>query len=256
MQPALPASDYYEGSATPGCRQPTADLPAAVLAARREGRHPGASHVHCVPVGRGGGQLFPGSLATGTPQAFPVASLVAKAVTVGVAAHHAAHRCPACAAVRPTSARFEPGRRLRGFHHWFTRHSTVLPCLPDPGRLAVPTRPVVVGAAPALPGTSQVKLPPASPRLLRQPGGGSFHPTRSHNASWRTALSAWTLAGRQRRPPAGVRTGGRSSSSASNTRLSLVLAPVTSSASGRPPPSTARCSLDPGLARSTGFAPV
>ena len=225
MQPALPASDYYEGSATPGCRQPTADLPAAVLAARREGRHPGASHVHCVPVGRGGGQLFPGSLATGTPQAFPVASLVAKAVTVGVAAHHAAHRCPACAAVRPTSARFEPGRRLRGFHHWFTRHSTVLPCLPDPGRLAVPTRPVVVGAAPALPGTSQVKLPPASPRLLRQPGGGSFHPTRSHNASWRTALSAWTLAGRQRRPPAGVRTGGRSSSSASNTRLSLVLGP-------------------------------
>src|SRR5437773_7862162 len=46
-----------------------------------------------------------------------------------------------------------------------------------------------------------------------------------------------------------------SSSSASNTRLSLVLAPVTSSDSGSPPPSTARCSLDPRLARSTGFAP-
>src|SRR6266545_900147 len=67
-------TDYYGGSATPGCRQPTAGLPAAVLAARREGRHPGASHVHDVPVGGGGGaQLFPGSLATPTPQPFSVA---------------------------------------------------------------------------------------------------------------------------------------------------------------------------------------
>src|SRR5829696_7442370 len=46
-----------------------------------------------------------------------------------------------------------------------------------------------------------------------------------------------------------------SSTSASNTRLSLVLAAVTSSDSGSPPPSTAKCSLDPPLARSTGFAP-
>ena len=38
--------------------------------------------------------------------------------------------------------------------------------------------------------------------------------------------------------------------------LSLVLAPVTSTDSGSPPPSTARCSLEPGLARSTGFAPT
>jgi hypothetical protein len=76
--------------------------------------------------------------------------------------------------------------RLRGFHHWFTRRCTVLPCLPDPGRLAVPTRPVVVRAAPTLPGASQAGLPPASAGLLRQPSGGSFHPTRSHSASWRT----------------------------------------------------------------------
>ena len=146
--------------------------------------------------------------------------------------------------------------RLRGFHHWFTARYTVLPCLPDPGRLAVPTRPVVVRAAPTLPGASQAGLPSASAGLLRQPSGGSLHPTRSHSASWRTALSAWTFSGRQRRPPAGVRTLGRSSSSAANTRLSLVLAAVTSSDNGSPLPSTARCSLDPRLARSTGFAPV
>jgi hypothetical protein len=91
--------------------------------------------------------------------------------------------------------------RLRGFHHWFTARYTVLPCLPDPGRLAVPTRPVVVRAAPAPPGASQAGLPSASAGLLRQPSGGSFHPTRSHNASWRTPLSAWSLAGRLRGRP-------------------------------------------------------
>src|SRR4030095_6076161 len=66
--------------------------------------------------------------------------------------------------------------RLRGFHHWFTRRCTVLPCLPDPGRLAVPTRPVVVRAAPTLPGASQAGLPSASAGLLRQPNGGSLSP--------------------------------------------------------------------------------
>src|SRR5215217_3315233 len=114
MWPALPAAEYYGDSATPGSHQPTAGLPATPLAVGREGRHPDASHVHCVPVGRGGAQLFPGSLATGTPQTFPVASLVAKVVTFGVAAHPATHRCPACTADRPRSARFEPALPLAG----------------------------------------------------------------------------------------------------------------------------------------------
>src|SRR6266508_1527028 len=98
MRAALLPSDYYGGSATPGCRQPTAGLPAAVLAARREGRHPGASHVHDVPVGGGGAQLFPGSLATPTPQPFSVASPPAQLAGVEVAlpsARACAHCCPA-----------------------------------------------------------------------------------------------------------------------------------------------------------------
>jgi Transposase domain (DUF772) len=73
--------------------------------------------------------------------------------------------------------RFEPALPLAGFHYWFTARYTVLPCLPDPGRLAVPTRSVVVRAALTLPGASQAGLPSASARLLRQPSGGSFHPT-------------------------------------------------------------------------------
>src|SRR6266540_210289 len=40
---------------------------------------------------------------------------------------------------------------LRGFHHWFTRRCTVLPCLPNTDRLAVPARLDVVGAAPTRP---------------------------------------------------------------------------------------------------------
>jgi hypothetical protein len=148
-------------------------------------------------------------------------------------------QCSACAAGRPTSARFEPARRFRGFHHWFTARCTVLPCLPDPARLAVPDRPVVVRAAPTLPGASQAGLPPASTGLLRQPTGGSFHPTRSHGASWRTPLSAWTWrAGRRR--PAGVLIGGMSSTTAWNMVVSLTLAAVTTAVSG------SRCRRRPG----------
>src|SRR4029434_11106738 len=117
--------------------------------------------------------------------------------------------------------------RLRGFHHWFTRRCTVLPCLPDPGRLAVTTRPVVVRAAPTLPGASQAGLPSASAGLLRQPSGGSFHPTQSHSASWRTPLSPWSLVGRLRRRPGrhrGPFTGGTASTTASSSIESWVLA--------------------------------
>jgi hypothetical protein len=51
------------------------------------------------------------------------------------------------------------GNRLRGFDHWFTSCCTFPPCLPSPRRLAVPTRLVVVGAAPTLPCASRIRLP-------------------------------------------------------------------------------------------------
>jgi hypothetical protein len=149
--------------------------------------------------------------------------------------------------------------RLRGFHHWFTARCTVLPCLPDPGRLAVPTRPVVVRAAPTLPGASQAGLPSASAGLLRQPSGGSFHPTRSHSASWRTPLSPCSLAGRLRgRPgrPRGPLTGGTASTIGSSSIESWMLAPDRPAASGMPRRSTSRWYLEPGLPRSVGFGPV
>lgn len=74
MRPAFPASDYYGGSAPCQGRQPTTDLPAAPLGAAREGRPGQGSHVHREPIGGVGAQLFPGSLATSTPQTFLAAS--------------------------------------------------------------------------------------------------------------------------------------------------------------------------------------
>src|SRR4030095_6856444 len=67
-----------------------------------------------------------------------------------------------------------PADCLRGFHHWFL-HSYASPsCLPSPGRLAVPTHLVVVGAAfpPSwrLPGQAA----PSFTGLLRQADGGAL----------------------------------------------------------------------------------
>ena len=60
--------------------------------------------------------------------------------------------------------------------HWFTTRCTFSSCLPDPGRLAVPTRPVVVRAAPTLPCASRVRLPSASAVCCDRPPAGSFLP--------------------------------------------------------------------------------
>jgi hypothetical protein len=74
MWPAFPTSDYYGGSVPSHDQQPTAGLPATGLDGRWGGRSQDGSHVHHQPVDGVGAQLFPGSLATGTPQTFPVAS--------------------------------------------------------------------------------------------------------------------------------------------------------------------------------------
>src|SRR5215216_6488094 len=81
----------------------------------------------------------------------------------------------ACAATRPISTRLEPVLALRGVDHWFSSAYTFPSRLPDPGRLAVPTRPVVVRAAPTLPGASRVGLPPASTACCDRPQAESFH---------------------------------------------------------------------------------
>ena len=61
--------------------------------------------------------------------------------------------------------------------------------LPDPDRLAVPTRPGVVGAAPTLTCVPRLGLPPASKACCDRPTVESFHLHPVHGASWRTRTS-------------------------------------------------------------------
>ena len=74
MWPAFPASDYYGGSAPPPKHRLTMRLPEAGQAGRTHGRFDDGSHVHHTPLDGMGAQLFPGGLATTTPQHFVVAS--------------------------------------------------------------------------------------------------------------------------------------------------------------------------------------
>jgi len=83
---------------------------------------------------------------------------------------------------RPRSTRFESARRLRDFTRWFLSY-TFSSRLPDPRRLAVPTRPVVVRTAPhpprRLPDQAVLSFSQAAATAQRQ---GPSTPTRSH---WR-----------------------------------------------------------------------
>src|SRR5882757_9297594 len=77
-------------------------------------------------------------------------------------------------AQRPVSTRLEPVARLRSFDHWFTcvtpsdlasRARTVWQCRP------VPT---LSRLLPTFSGDPRGRLPPASTRPLRRPGGGAL----------------------------------------------------------------------------------
>jgi hypothetical protein len=103
---------------------------------------------------------------------------------------------------RPRSTRFESARRLQDFTRWFLSY-TFSSRLPDPRRLAVPTRPLVVRTAPHLPGVSRIRLSSASARLLRQPSGKGLPPLLGHTgASWRT--NTLETDGQDHRPPVGA----------------------------------------------------
>ena len=130
------------------------------------------SHVHCVPVGQVGAQLYPGSIATPTPQAFSVASSPSARTGFGV---DPSPRTRSRTAVRPISARLEPEAPLRSFNHWFTcvtpsdlasRTRIVWQCRP------VPTLPRLL---PALSGDPRIRLPPASPDRCDGPAVEPFH---------------------------------------------------------------------------------
>ncbi|MEU4205944.1 hypothetical protein AB0B79_39980 [Streptomyces sp. NPDC039022] len=74
MYAPLARSDYYETSAPPDSRQSATDLPAARLAAGREGRPQAVPTFTTESIKEGGARLYPDSFAMPTPQAFDMAS--------------------------------------------------------------------------------------------------------------------------------------------------------------------------------------
>ena len=113
---------------------------------RRGGRPRDGSHVHHVPLDGVGAQLCPCSLATSTPQAFLVASSSAARNRLRSRRPRYRQRA-ACTAARPISTRLEPVSTLKGVQPLVHSRYAFPSCLPDPSRLAVPTRPAVVRAA-------------------------------------------------------------------------------------------------------------
>jgi len=67
---AFPGSEYYETSVPPHARRSATDLPATGLAARREGRTGAVPTFTRCSISQAGTQLYPGSIATPTPQTF------------------------------------------------------------------------------------------------------------------------------------------------------------------------------------------
>src|SRR5215831_5329753 len=117
----------------------------------------------------------------GTPQFFSMASLSTLFIDEGVIPPPGM-----CAAARPISTRLEPVLALRGFDHWFLLTYTFPPCLPDPSRLVVPTRSVVVRAAPTFPASPGLGCPQLQQTAATVRRRGPFTPSRSNSASWRT----------------------------------------------------------------------
>jgi hypothetical protein len=92
-------------------------------------------------IGEGDARLYPGSIATPTPQAFTVASPPDPSTGFGVGRPdpkdedgHALH-------TGPYPSGLSTALDLRGVRRRFLSYA-FSPCLPDPGRLTVPARPV------------------------------------------------------------------------------------------------------------------
>ena len=143
MQTAFPPSDYYEASAPPEDHQLTTSLPATAPVGQQGGR-PGWFPRSPWTDRRGRCPAIPRpprhEYAAGFPRGLPTGVTLPAPELTATCGHRSR------TAHRPISTRFESARRLRDFTRWFLSY-TFSSCLPDPRRLAVPTRPVVVRTA-------------------------------------------------------------------------------------------------------------
>src|SRR6266511_3140502 len=194
MWTALPSSEYYGASAPSRRHQPTVGLAALPRWVRgRVRRHRDGSHVHRSPIGGGGVQLYPCSIAPGYRS--PPRSLGMRNSKPHTEMGANSKGAPS-AAHGPDPSGFEPPT-CQGASTTGSICLHLPASLAGPGRLMVPTRPYFVTAAPARSRTSGVGLPSASPDHCDGQGRVS-QPARSIGASWRTRVEV------QREPIAGA----------------------------------------------------
>jgi hypothetical protein len=115
------------------------------------------SRVHCGSLVEVGARLCPCGIAASTPQTFLAASLAAHA-------HRLGSSPPSRRRVRTASSPDQPGFELASHKGGVTRRFLAYSSpsrLPDPAHPVVLDRPVVVRAAPTLPGTTRIRLPSA-----------------------------------------------------------------------------------------------
>jgi hypothetical protein len=174
MHAPLARSDYYETSAPPGGHQPATNLPAAGLAARREGRPQVVPTFTTESIKELGARLYPGSLAMPTPQAFSMASPPDLKAGFGVDRTRMAGAITRC----------EPGPyppdlsrvgHLQGVRQRFLSYAfSSLLAGPGPSGSADPSR-TLSGLLPAVACVPTRRLPPASPGSCDCPAVESFH---------------------------------------------------------------------------------
>ncbi len=161
MWPAFPASEYYDGSATPRRQQRASRLPDEQLAVAREGQRRVASHVHCRPLRRDRCPALPRwhrPARTSQSWTGPPTAQLKQTAEVG--------RRGTAASRRTTEQPIHQGRQAadvsRGFRRWF---SVLTPVRPRSRARAVwwcRHVPTLSGLLPALPPTRGSGLPSAS----------------------------------------------------------------------------------------------
>jgi len=155
-----PARSTTAAPPRPGLISGRCAQPCRPAGGRRRGQDPDGSRVHSDSLDEGGARLCPCGIAAGTPQSFPAASPAACANCLGSSPPR--HEGAGARRSRPRSARFEPVPHKGAVTHRFLSYSSPSRS-PDPGHLAVLARPGFVRAAPALPGTTRLRLPSAPP---------------------------------------------------------------------------------------------
>ena len=183
MHVPLARPDYYGASAPPSGPQPATGLPTTRPAAWRPGRPRVVPTFTKTSIGQIGAQLYPGSIATPTPQTFSVASPPSAAHGFGVdpGKHPASRTAP-----RPLSTRFEPGTRYEASAtDSLALRTLALLAGPAPSGSTSTSRHCrgCFPPSPAFPGSG---CPQLQSGRYDGPKGRASHPSRHSGASWRT----------------------------------------------------------------------